>query len=155
MAPSIAQLAPETVDTVQIEKQNTKVQEVKVDNVCVALILIPLFSLNSGDARDPLTHSTSPTSTLTRTSLLSNSLVRFRSISMAPDCELKHTVPLNQTMSILVLGPTQRNLISSTPTSPLTILAHTSALKFLASRYPNLQRRAWTNLLCLPLRGKF
>jgi hypothetical protein len=36
MAPSVAQLAPETVDT----KQNIKTQEVKTDNVCIDLTFI-------------------------------------------------------------------------------------------------------------------
>ena len=33
MAPSVAQVAPETVDPIQAIKENIKAQEIKVDNV--------------------------------------------------------------------------------------------------------------------------
>ena len=42
MAPSVAQLAPETVDAIQAAKEDIKAQEVKVDNVS-AFISIALF----------------------------------------------------------------------------------------------------------------
>ena len=35
MAPSVAQLATETVDAVQATKENIKAQEIKADNVCI------------------------------------------------------------------------------------------------------------------------
>ena len=35
MAPSVAQVTPETVDPVQAIKENIKAQEIKVENVCI------------------------------------------------------------------------------------------------------------------------
>ena len=40
MAPSIAQLAPETPDAVEVAKENIKVQEVKVNNVRILFHLL-------------------------------------------------------------------------------------------------------------------
>ena len=44
MAPSVAQLAPETVDPIKVAKENIKAQEIKVDNVCITFHTLLYFS---------------------------------------------------------------------------------------------------------------
>ena len=45
MAPSVAQLAPETVNTLEVAKKNKEAQEVKADNVCNFFHNYPTASL--------------------------------------------------------------------------------------------------------------
>ena len=67
MTPSVAQLAPETVDPVQAAKENIKTQEIKADNVCIAFTSNTLLYFSKklffGDSRDPRTHLITPTLT--------------------------------------------------------------------------------------------
>jgi hypothetical protein len=45
MAPSVAQVAPETqaVDPIQATKENIKAQEIKADNVCITFTFNPVL----------------------------------------------------------------------------------------------------------------
>ena len=152
MSPSVAQLTPDTVDSVKVAKENIKAQEVKSDNVSIAFIRLTSLSLLISFLPGTLLPILLP---LFRREREICSYRTFWYILYLFHISRLGIKPRHQTISILVLVPTLRNLISSTPTSPLRLLAHTSGLRFLESRSRSLQKRAWMKSLCLPLKEKF